>query len=96
MSDNIELIISQITLCENMVTDLIDEIATLKSYCEDMKTKGGESEKNTTLEKMPILSGKCGKKERTQEDKGICSSSLAVQILPQTVYRYCFVTKKES
>ena len=96
MSDNIELISSQITLCENMVTDLIDEIATLKAYCEDMKTEGGESEKDTTLEKVPILSGKCGEKEWSQKDKGTCSSSLAVQILPTTIYRYCFVTKKES
>lgn len=95
MSDNIELISSQITLCENMVTDLIDEIATLKAYCEDIKTEGGESEKDATLEEVPILSGECGKKERSQEDKGLCSSGLAVQILPTTVYRYCFVTKKE-
>lgn len=95
MVDIIELMGSQITLCENMVTDLIDEIATLKSYCEDMKTKGGESEKDTTLEKMPILSGECGEKERAQKDKGLSEASLAVQILPTTVYRYCFVTKKE-
>lgn len=95
MTDNIELISSQITLCENMVTDLIDEIATLKAYCEDMKAEGGKSEKDTTLEKVPILQGECGKKERSQEDKGMLSSSLAVQILPTTVYRYCFVTKKE-
>lgn len=95
MSDNIELISSQITLCENMVTDLIDEIATLKAYCEDLKAEGGKSAKDATLKKMPILQGECGKKERSQEDKGLSKASLAVQILPTTVYRYCFVTKKE-
>ena len=95
MSDNIELISSQITLCENMVTDLIDEIATLKSYCEDLKTEGEKSEKNATFKEVSVLSGECGKKERSQEDKGLLETSLAVQILPTTVYRYCFVTKKE-
>jgi hypothetical protein len=95
MVDIIELMGSQISLCENMITDLIDEIATLKSYCEDLKAEGGESEKNATLKKMSILQRECGEKERSQEDKRLLEASLAVQILPQTVYRYCFVTKKE-